>query len=436
MKKFIYLICLLGLFLLIGCEKGINVKFDSDGGSAIETQNVTETGIAVEPENPVKTGYAFLGCSSLKEIYVLDSHPSFAVIDGVLYSKDLTRLICCPGGKEGVFRIPDHVTEIFDAAFRRCESLTSIDIPNSVKSIEKWTFCGCSSLTSIEIPDSVKSIRKYTFSGCKSLTSIEIPNSVESIGWEAFSGCSALKEVHSYIEDPSKVQISYLSDFPSRYCTLYVPINTIQAYRTHKVFMRFEKIKPIHPYLKFDETGKIVDGIRKKVTGVVIPEGVTSIGDEAFRECTFLTSIEIPDSVESIGNSAFSGCSSLTSIEIPNSVTNIEDWAFAHCSSLTSIDIPNSVIKIGEDAFSGCSSLKEVYVSESHPCFAVVDGVLYSKDLTQLRWCPTWKQGDFAISNQITVISGGAFDGCSSLTTIVIPNSVESIGGAAFNGCM
>lgn len=88
---------------------------------------------------------------------------------------------------------------------------------------------------------------------------------------------------------------------------------------------------------------------------------VTSIGDDAFSDCSSLTSITIPDSVTSIGNSAFWGCSSLTSITIPDSVTSIGGSAFGFCRSLTSITIPDSVTSIGNSAFDYCWNLTDVY---------------------------------------------------------------------------
>ena len=93
---------------------------------------------------------------------------------------------------------------------------------------------------------------------------------------------------------------------------------------------------------------------------IIIPEGVTSIVNYAFHSCTSLTSITIPNSVTSIGGYAFCECTGLTSINIPEGVTSIGDSAFYNCSKLTSINIPNSVTSIGYDAFAGCSSLKTI----------------------------------------------------------------------------
>ena len=136
------------------------------------------------------------------------------------------------------------------------------------------------------------------------------------------------------------------------------------------------------------------------LTSVNIPSSVTRIGYEAFSGCSALTSINIPSSVTNIGSSAFNGCSALTSINIPNSVTSIEGWAFQGCSALTSINIPSSVTNIGTQTFLGCSSLTSINVPSS-----------------------------------VTSIGWGAFRGCSALTSINIPSSVTSIESYAFYEC-
>ena len=106
---------------------------------------------------------------------------------------------------------------------------------------------------------------------------------------------------------------------------------------------------------------------QESIKKVIINEGVTSIGYQAFYGCSSLTSINIPEGVTSIGNDAFSGCSSLTSIIIPEGVTAIGETAFYDCSSLTSINIPESVTFIGYVAFYYCSSLTSVYSYATTP---------------------------------------------------------------------
>ena len=97
---------------------------------------------------------------------------------------------------------------------------------------------------------------------------------------------------------------------------------------------------------------------KSDIKRIIIGDGVTTIEEFAFFNCSKLTSVTIPNSVTTIGSRAFRNCSALTSVNIPNSVTTIGDGAFEGCSELTSVTIPNSVTRIGDWAFSGCRSLK------------------------------------------------------------------------------
>ena len=194
------------------------------------------------------------------------------------------------------------VTEIDDAAFRNCSALTSITIPEGIVRIGKLAFAECSSLTFITIP--------------KTVTQIE--SGWVSIGENVYRG-------HLFTNCPCLTSIVVEEGNP-RYKTTQNGNGIID--------------KTTNTLIAGDQT-------------TIIPNSVTSIGNDAFASCKALTSVTIPDSVTSIGDFAFASCKALTSIAIPNSVTSIGSYAFSCCSSLTSVTIPNSVTSIGKCAFSG-----------------------------------------------------------------------------------
>lgn len=128
----------------------------------------------------------------------------------------------------------------------------------------------------------------------------------------------------------------------------------------------------------------MIDAEGKEIKEYIIPNSVTSIGDDAFYKCYGLTSVTIGNSVTSIGNSAFYNCSSLTSVTIPNSVTSIGESAFYDCSSLTSVTIGNSVTSIGNDAFYGCSGLTSVTIPNS--VTSIGNSAFYNTNLKKTIW--------------------------------------------------
>ena len=162
---------------------------------------------------------------------------------------------------------------------------------------------------------------------------------------------------------------------------------------------------------------------RDAIKKVVIGEGVTSIGNNAFRNCTSLASITIPDSVYKIGDSAFEGCSLLSAITIPDRVTSIGNNVFRNCTSLASITIPDRVTSIGNDAFRGCTSLTSITIPNS--VTSIGDNAF--RDCTSLI--------SITIPDSVTSIGDEAFRACTSLTSITIPDSVTSIGDEAFRDC-
>ena len=332
---------------------------------------------------------AFVACAS-----ALYSIAATETVDGITWTYTVVNGKATLGGSSSIWAVPTSttgtltipsilggylVTSIGSSAFSGCSGLTSVTIPNSVTSIGSYAFDGCSGLTSVTIPDSVTnigypafynctnvtdvvvpgwkceipfgavtnlvisdgttSIRPSAFCYCSGLTSVTIPNSVTSIGSYAFDDCSGLTNVTI----PGGVtNIGYGA---------FINCNGLMSISVADDNLNYKSINGL--LLSKDGT-TLIQGINKDV---VIPDSVTDIGDQAFYDCSGLTSVTIPDSVTSIGGRAFSRCSGLTSVTIPDSVTTIGYEAFSGCSGLTSVTIPDSVTSLPSSAFEGCGRL-------------------------------------------------------------------------------
>ena len=168
-----------------------------------------------------------------------------------------------------------------------------------------------------------------------------------------------------------------------------------------------------------------------EITSVIIPEGVTSIGEDTFWECDSLTSVIIPEGVTSIGERAFCGCTGLTSIDLPNSLSVISSWAFSGCKGLKSLTIPCGVTEINGVAFSGCSGLTSIEVSDDNKAYYSENNCIIERGSKKLvLGCK-----NSIIPDDITEIAISAFEGCTELASVVIPDSVTKIGGSAFSHC-
>ena len=297
---------------------------------------------------------------NLTSIIVSPDNPYFTEYDGVLYSKDMKKLVACPSKKSESFSVPEGVTSIGNHAFACSQDLnwislpasledignsaffmsgiSHISIPEGITIITDLAFCDCISLKSVTLPKTITEIGGSAFSGCRNLECINIPDGVTCIADGAFSGCSSLASI-SVSEDA-------------------VPLSENDA-------------------------------------NIEIPSNVAYLGEGAFFGCsTFANTITIPEATTSIGNYVLSNCSNLTSIivseentnyvtedgvlfnkdktelisfpagktgsyAIPDSVTSINKQAFYGCK-LTGIIIPESVTNIGESAFWECSNLISV----------------------------------------------------------------------------
>ena len=299
------------------------------------------------------------------------------------------------------------VTSIGQAAFYNCSNMTSVAMHGGITSIGWSAFSGCSGLTSVVIPDSVTHLEHYVFNSCTGLKSVTIPASVTSIGEYAFGGCSSLS---SFV--------------------------VAEANPNYKSDSRLLLTKDGHTLLAVAPDG---------LTSVTVPDGVTSIGENAFSGCSGLTSLMIPDGVTSIGSYAFSGCSGLTNLTIPDSVTSIGGWAFSGCNpmlfdttTIPGVSLLNGWAVSFSYGLSGdldLAGIRGIAGSAFYYCTGLTGVTIHEGSIGEYAFYGCSGLTSVTMLDGVTSIGNYTFYGCNGLTGVKIPDSVESIGQNAFSGC-
>lgn len=211
-------------------EKECNVT--SIGKSAFEE---CEKLISVSIPNSVTKigGSAFACCKSLKTISIPNSVES---IDYGAFSH-------CDGLIE--IYLPDGLTTINHSTFGYCSSLTFINLPKNLKELDNWAFENCSGLKTIFIPDKVTTIGGAVFKNCTNIKTVTLGRSINRIFSYVFENCPNLEEVICYAETPPNTNNNAFVDSYIEYCTLYVPIGSVEKYKTKSPWNQFGKILEI-----------------------------------------------------------------------------------------------------------------------------------------------------------------------------------------------
>ena len=414
-------------------------------------------------------GYAFYGCKSLTSVTIPDSVTSIGKY-AFAHCNSLRSIT-----------IPNSVTIIDADAFNGCTNLTSVTFSENsqLKSISVRAFEYCESLMSVTIPASVTSIDAYAFRYCSSLASVTMPDSVTSVGESAFYHCnSALYteyEYGKYIGDednPYQVLIELTNENMSTY-TIHEDTKHIAS----KVFYYHTTLTSIVIPDGVTSIGSSSFVFCDNLTSVTIPGSVTSINAFAFQHCSSLVSVYISDIAAWCDISFHENYSNpllyaknlylddelITNLVIPDGVTSIGEYVFRGYDNLASVTIPDSVTSIGSSAFLECYKLVEVInnsslnivagssnygyvaryakivhngeskiVNKDDYLFITLDGVNYLLGYVG-------NDTDIALPESYNgenyVINDRAFYGCTSLTSVTIPDSVTSIGSFAFSYC-
>ncbi|MBR4770005.1 MAG: leucine-rich repeat protein, partial [Clostridia bacterium] len=423
----------------------------------------------------------FMNCTALTSVTIPNGVTTIgrsAFENTALESVSIPKSVRVIGGEAFAFcfgltsvTIPEGVKSIGGNAFECCHNLRSVTIPDSVTSVGIGAFDECERLqyseydnarylgnqgnpylvlydagenqnagnaSSCTVHDRTRVISAWAFLECESLTSVTIPSGVTQVGEAIFKDCANLKTVYCAApKKPSGWSDKWLNDCDAK--VVWESSKTLKTVQTALLDTLSETLATKASSVTEETNSDFVikDGVLEKYngteTGVVIPEGVTSIGTSAFLFCSGLTSVTIPQSVTSIGGSAFSLCRGLTSVTIPKGVTSIGFRAFYGCSGLTSATIPSSVKSIGNWAFSDCSGLTSITVAKGNPVYHSANNCLIeTESKTLIAGC---KASVIPNDGSVTSIGYSAFYGCSGLTSINIPNSVTSIEGWAFYGC-
>ncbi len=386
----------------------------------------------------------FVGDSSLTSITVDEANTHFSSLDGVLFNETQDTLLIYPDGKGTSYSIPSGVTTVAEGAFFHATLLESVTISPSVTTLGSSVFGFCSSLDNVVIPNTVTNLGVSTFVYCTGLTSVTLPSGLTTLPSSTFQGCSSLGSV-----------------------TLPSGITTIDM----DAFYNCSSLTSLTLPSGLTTIGTRAFAYCSLLGNMTLPEGLVTINGNAFLGCTTMTSITIPSTVTSIGAFVFVGCSSLTEIvvasananyaslagvlfnkdfttlinyptgkadatyAIPSGVVSILNNAFRDNLSLAAVSIPSSVTSILEYSFRSCLNLT-LTIDPANTAYAIVDGVLFTEDMTTLVMFPSGKSdASYTVPSSVTTIQGNAFRDISTLTSVIIPSSVTTIGYHGFYLC-
>ncbi|WP_290994537.1 leucine-rich repeat protein [Gordonibacter sp.] len=318
---------------------------------------------------------ALENCPSLKHVQISPRNEGFSSFDDMIFSKDYSKLLLVPEGKEGAASLPDQTTLVPAAAFSRCSGLSRLLVGDSAtytsydgilysKDLKTLIACPAGIGASIVIPAETETIDKDALSGCKDLASITALGNVQKIDATAFSdetkasAVVALPAGEGYNTRKSTWESAGFTNFvaPAKPGATTNPDTTTEAASLTYTLLDDYTLSASWQG-KDDPQANLEIPASAEINGV--PYRVSTIAENAFANRGSLTSVKLPTTITTINNGAFAGCANLSTIEFPNTLREIGERAF-EATSLKDVWLPTSINSIGSRAFASCSSLERV----------------------------------------------------------------------------
>ena len=314
------------------------------------------------------------------------------------------------------------VVAVRDNAFYRCEEIISIIIPESVKSIGKNAFTYCGKLQTINIPNGITKIEQETFMGCFALKKINIPNGVTEIGDEAFYN-SGLEEIAL----PSGLQTIGDSAF-SFTCIKEITVPETVTYIGYYALVGCESLEKMTiPFV----------GVTPSVSQENMSHMLINLFDNHYGPPESLKEVVVTAPCKVLGNAAFYDCANIEKITLPDTITSIEGNTFTGCSSLVDLTIGNIESLPIDCGLYNLASLKNIYVGSDNPSYVFENGILFSKDKTEIILSPRGNGlTTYTVPSTVTSIGERAFFRNEKLENVTLHKGVTSIGDFAFNKCI
>ena len=365
---------------------------------------------------------------------VLQSNKTYATQDGVLYSQDFTTLYFVCGGVTSV-NAHENLTTINKYAAAFCNKLCTFSFKGAkITEIKERAFFQ-SGLTTFALPDTIEVIGEYAFSECENLTEFNISenSNLADIKGYAFRN----SKLALFYLPPKLTAIGYEALCASKITTLLFDADSVINTLSSRAFssLGIQSIN-LPKSLTLISSGCLSSCT--SLANVVFPDDskLTEIQSDAFSNCISLTQFNLPRSCKVLGQSAFSGCTSLHTFT-QSSLTDIQSLCFNDCSRLSTFYISEEIASININTFTRCTSLTRFSVSENHPNFKEIDGVVFDKTGETLYLYPPGLKHAL-ISKSATSIRQEAFSGCSILMSVIFESGskMETFGRSAFLSCV